>query len=445
MLIDKFPQAVLSAGLKAFGQKEMDAIFSKGDILEGSVLKTLGDNQAIVRFRGVDLTAVTQSRLTEGQKIVGKVESVTPQFTVSLIAGKTASEARTTGLLRLLLPSKAPMGEALARALEAVRGEPATSAGQPGDVLKNLAGDLEKIMSANLAKMAPQDVRQALKNSGVFLESLLGKAAEGLVTRQELKAWLAVDLKANLAKALNIIEGKIADLVANLETLPETTTLPQATANPAPGDAALPTPPQLASKLSTDVAQTALAPKPPGGAAPDEGSAALQELSRLHDTAKGLRSALSNIELTQLLNAAGKKAGATGEGVLMYQIPYMQNGAPETAKVYLKPEEDGEGGGSGKKKGGKKSLVFMLNMTRLGPVRVDVKVSPGYAQGFIYVENEKVAAHARDSLAELAGALEPAGYKADFVVKTADRKFLKEELETTTSPVTSNGLVNIRA
>jgi hypothetical protein len=445
MLIDKFPQAVLSAALKAFGQKEMDAIFSKGDVLEGSVLKTLGDNQAIVRFRGVDLMAVTQSRLAEGQKITGKVESVTPQFTVSLIAGKTASEARTTGLLRLLLPSKAPMGEALARALEAVRGEPASAEGQPGDVLKNLAGDLEKIMSANLEKMAPQDVRQALKNSGVYLESLLGKAAEGLVTRQELKAGLAVDLKANLAKALNIIEGKIANLVAALETLPETATLTQAAAKPMPGDAAVSAQPQPAPKLSADVAQAALAPKSPVGATPDEGEAALKELSRLHDTAKSLRSALSNIELTQLLNSAGKKAGTTGEGVLMYQIPYMQNGAPETAKVYLKPEEDGEGGGGGKKKGGKKSLVFMLNMTRLGPVRVDVNVGAGHAHGFVYVENDDVAAHVRDSLKELTSALEPAGYRADFVVKTADRKFLNEELETTTAPVTSNGLVNIRA
>jgi hypothetical protein len=447
MLIDKLPQSVLSAALKDFGQKEMDALFAKGDIVEGSVLKTLGDNQALVRFRGVDLMAVTQSRLAEGQKITGKVESVNPQFTVSLSSGKTPGEPKTTGLLRLLLPSKAPMGETLARALEAVRGEPASTASQPGDVLKNLAGDLEKIMSANLEKMAPQDVRQALKNSGVYLESLLGKAAEGLVTRQELKAGLAVDLKANLAKALNIIEGKIADLVANLKTLPElptTTTLPQSTGKPMPGEAPVPAQQQPFVKQSTEVAQTALAPKSSVNTAPGDGDAALKELSRLHDTAKSLRSALSNIELTQILNSAGKKAGATGEGVLMYQIPYMQNSAPATAKVYLKPEEDGEGGGE-KKKGGKKSLVFMLNMTKLGPVRVDVNVRSGAAHGIIYVENEKVAAHARESLAELKAALEPAGYRADFVVKTADRKFLKEELETTGSAVTSNGLVNIKA
>lgn len=432
MLIDKLPQAVLSAALKTFGQKEIEAIFSKGDILEGNVLKTLGENQALVRFRGVDLMAVTQYRLTEGQKITGKVESVTPQFTVSLVSGKTASEARTTGLLRLLLPSKAPMGETLARALEAVRGEPAS----PGDVLKSLASDLEKIMSANLEKMAPQDVRQALKNSGVYLESLLGKAAEGLITRQELKAGLAVDLKASIAKALNIIEGKIADLVANLKTSPElptTTTLPQVTGKSMPNEAA-PVP-----------AQAQPVPKQyPVSAAQGEGEA-FKELSRLHDTAKSLRSAISNIELTQLLNSAGKKAGATGEGVLMYQIPYMQNGSPETAKVYLKLEEDGDGGGGEKKKGGKKSLVFMLNMTKLGPVRVDVNFSAGSAHGFIYVENDKVAAHARESLNELTSALEPAGYRADFVVKTADRKFLKEDMETTTAPVTSNGLVNIRA
>lgn len=448
MFIDKLPQAVLSATLKTLGQKEMDAIFSKGDIVEGRVLKTFGQNQALVRFRGVDLMAVTQSRLAEGQKIVGKVESVTPQFTISLIPGETASEAKSAGLLRLLLPSKAPMGETLARALDAVRGEPAGAAGQPGDVLKSLANDIEKLMSANLEKLAPQDVKQALKNSGVYLESLLRKAVEGLVTRQELKTGLATDLKANLSKALNIVEGKIADLVATLKSQPQTaatSTAIQPQTKSAPNEA----PPgqaqqQPSPKQPADMAQTAPSPKPAVNAAPNEGDTAFRELSRLHETAKSLRSALSNIELTQLLNSAGKKAGAVGEGVMMYQIPYMQNGSPETARVYLKPEEDGEGSGGEGKKGGPRSLVFMLNMTRLGQVRVDVTVGEGHACGFIYVENDDVAGHVKESLKELVSALEPAGYRADFVVKTADRRFLSEALETA-SPITPNGLVNIRA
>ncbi|MBF0633725.1 MAG: hypothetical protein HQK85_03615 [Nitrospinae bacterium] len=437
MFIDKLPQAFLSSALKNLEQKDMEAIFSKGDIVEGSVLKTLGEKQALVRFRGVDLMAMTQTRLTEGQKIVGKVESVNPQFTISLIPGRTASEAKTAGLLRLLLPSKAPMGETLARALEAVRGEPGATAGQAGDVLKSLAGDLEKLMSANLEKMVPQDVRQSLKNSGVYLESLLGKAAEGLVTGQELKAGLAGDLKANISKALSIIEGKIADIVANLKTTSEpaaTSTATQPQGNPTSKETA--TPP---------ASQPQSAPKqPPTGAMANEGDGVYKELSRLHDTAKSLRSALSNIELTQLLNSAGKKAGATGEGVMMYQIPYMQNGSPETARVYIKPDDDGEGNSGEGKKGRAKSLVFMLNMTNLGAVRVDVAVGDGHARGFIYVENDDVAAHARESLKELVNALEPAGYRADFVVKTAERKFLVEELETASSPAPS-GLVNIRA
>lgn len=436
MFIDKLPQAFLSAALKTLGQKDMEAIFSKGDIVEGNVLKTLGENQALVRFRGVDLMAMTQTRLAEGQKIVGKVESVNPQFTISLVPGRTANEAKTAGLLRLLLPSKAPMGETLARALESVRGEPGATAGQPGDVLKSLASDLEKLMSANLEKMVPQDVRQALKNSGVYLESLLRKAAEGLVTGQELKDGLAVDLKANLSKALNIIEGKIADLVANLKTTSDATTNAnptQPTLKPEPKETAqTPVQPQSVSKQSPAIVYS------------NEGEGAYKELARLHDTAKSLRSALSNIELTQLLNSAGKKAGVAGEGVLMYQIPYMQNGSPETAKVYIKPDEDGEGNSGEGKKGGAKSLVFMLNMTNLGAVRVDVTVGGGHARGFIYVENDDVAAHARESLKELVNALEPAGYRADFVVKTAERKFLVEELETASSPAPS-GLVNIRA
>ncbi|MBF0293173.1 MAG: flagellar hook-length control protein FliK, partial [Nitrospinae bacterium] len=244
-------------------------------------------------------------------------------------------------------------------------------------------------------------------------------------------------LKANISKALSIIEGKIADIVANLKTTSEpaaTSTATQPQGNPTSKETA--TPP---------ASQPQSAPKqPPTGAMANEGDGVYKELSRLHDTAKSLRSALSNIELTQLLNSAGKKAGATGEGVMMYQIPYMQNGSPETARVYIKPDDDGEGNSGEGKKGRAKSLVFMLNMTNLGAVRVDVAVGDGHARGFIYVENDDVAAHARESLKELVSALEPAGYRADFVVKTAERKFLVEELETASSPAPS-GLVNIRA
>jgi hypothetical protein len=448
MLIDKLPQAVLSAALKTLGQKEINALFAKGDIVEGRVVKNLGQNQAIVRFRGVDMMAVTQSRLAEGQEIMAKVESVTPQFTVSMVPGKTASQDKTTDLMRLLLPTKAPMGETLARALESVQTEPA-GGGTPADVFTSLARDIQKLMSTNLQNITPQEVKGTLQNSGVYLESLLRKAVEGLVTGQELKDGLAVDLKANLSKALDIVEGKIATLAANLKSQPEIAATSIATKlldKPAPNETTPgPAQTQTASKQSADVAQTIPAPKPAVSAHANVGDAALKELSQLHETAKSLRSALSNIELTQLLNSAVKKDDSAGAGVLMYQIPYMQNGSPETAKVYLKPEEDGEGNSGEGKKGGPRSLVFMLNMTKLGPVRVDVAVGAGHARGFIYVENEAVAAHVKASLAELTTALEPAGYRTDFVVKTADRRFLKEELETTASAVTPNGLVNIKA
>jgi hypothetical protein len=150
------------------------------------------------------------------------------------------------------------------------------------------------------------------------------------------------------------------------------------------------------------------------------------------------------VEVTQLLNTAAKKAGAGAEGAMLYQIPYMQNGQPETARIYVKPDDDRESGGGEGKKEGKKSLVFMLNMTKIGAVRVDVNVREGHAAGMIYVENEDVAAHARRSLAELVSALEPAGYRTDFIVRVADRRFLTEEMETVTS-VAPKGLVNIKA
>lgn len=435
MFINNLPQAILSSALKSLGQKEIDAIFSKGEIVEGSVVKSLGQNQAIVRFRGVDLLAVTKTPLAEGQKIVGKVEAVVPQFTVSLLSGETANDVKSAELMRFLLPSKAPMGSALGQALVTAQTKAESVTGQPAEALKNLANDIEKLMSANLEKMAPKDVQQAFKNSGVYLESLLRKAAEGLVTRQELKAGLAVDLKANLSKALNIVEGKIAELAMSIKSgveAPATTNGPQSRLQTAQGD--------------TTARQPQEAPAASRQAIPvnagRENEAAFKELSQLHDTAKSLRSALSSVEVTQLINTAAKKAGA--EGAMLYQIPYMQNGQPETARIYVKPDDERESSGGEGKKEGKKSLVFMLNMTKIGAVRVDVNVREGHAAGMIYVENEDVALHARQSLSELVSALEPAGYRTDFTVRVADKRFLTEELETVAS-VAPKGLVNIKA
>jgi len=87
----------------------VESRFTVGEILEGTVLKSLGREGALVRLRGINLAAATARPLSAGQSILVKVEQLSPQFIVSLLMNDSPVQEKTAAVLRLYLPAAAPM------------------------------------------------------------------------------------------------------------------------------------------------------------------------------------------------------------------------------------------------------------------------------------------------------------------------------------------------
>ncbi|MBI5816427.1 MAG: flagellar hook-length control protein FliK [Nitrospinae bacterium] len=449
MQIGQFQQSLLSAVYKSLGgSKELSSIFSQGEVVDGKVLKLLAGNQALVRLRGVDLVATSQSRLAEGQNITGRVEKVSPNLTITLLSGEATGDAKAAQLMRLLLPGKAPVGDALGRIAQSMKGTEL-----PPD-LKNVMDEVARTAAGAIAEdlgtLTPEKTKELLGRSGLFMESTIKAAAEGKMPPQQLKAALANDLKASLAKALGVMDAQVATLAEKIgaatgDAAPAAASIKQ-DAFPAMPPQDQPRPEQLKPEVAAKI------PLQPSGkeeiAAPrqDAGNVANMEkdLAAIRETAKEVRKALGSIEFAQLINSASKRDDGTVSAPLYFQIPFAQGDTVQTARLYLKPGEEGGGQGKEKKEKGGSSIVFMLNMSKLGPVRADVSVADKKIHGTVYVMNDTVAKHMKDNLAELTGSLEAAGYSAWIDVSVAGGKFITEELENYT-PATGSGLINIKA
>lgn len=185
--------------------------FTPGETLQGFVEKSLGPSAAIVRLRGIEMTANTPRPLSAGQPITVKVEQVTPQFIVSLLPQDTPAKEKTAALLRLYLPSAAPISstlEDLTALLETLPG-----AALRGTGLEKVMDDLQKAIT----KPAPE--KNILRLLGLFHESEIvnGKQHENLK-----KSLLAA--RGNLERLLEKHPAdyrdalkKVNDALANIE------------------------------------------------------------------------------------------------------------------------------------------------------------------------------------------------------------------------------------
>lgn len=388
MIPPQLSSTLLHAALKYLNPAEREIVFREGDMVEGRVLKILSGNQAVVRLGGVDLVASTPSKLAEGQNIVGKIESVEPEITISLLRGESARDLKETALMRMLMPSRQPLGAALARlaALD-TSGAPA----KIRDTLALLVKSIQQALALDFEKLTPDQARELLSRSGLFLESTLKQAALGNLTREGLTAALISDGKAALGKTLASVEGEIAAMLKRAES-----------------------------------------------AKPGEPFAA--ELRALGNAAKTLREAMNVIELNQLLNAQAKERGAENQPQL-FQIPWLDGQEAKTARLYVTPRDGGKGGQGTKKP---PTLVFMLEMSALGPVRLDARMEGKSIEGAVYVTAADTADYLHGRLPELAAPLDRLGYAARFTVSTAQRGFVTEELEM--RPLAqSRGMVDVRA
>ncbi|VAX20629.1 hypothetical protein MNBD_NITROSPINAE04-2551 [hydrothermal vent metagenome] len=444
------PPNIFKAAIELFGSPRSEALFKKSEIVEGRVVKILSGNQALVRLSGVELVAVTDTKLLEGQKIVGRVDKVDPRITVSLLKGESASDLKTNALMRLLLPVKAPMGEVLSKVVNT-----SEAGGLPpkvGRIMESLSRDLGQALAVDLENIKPDKIRQTIKQSGLFLEAALKQAVEGKASAPVIRAVIETDVKAIIGKALSSVEEEIASLLKQIDKMADTKGEKDISAALRRANLPPSKPEQVYIPKLATVSEPVVVKKTASQAAqkPSPGAVMAELVKKASDAAKQLRDAYNNIELNQLLNASTrKKESGSAPPQALYQIPFFGGLNLQTARVYIHPGKDGENR-TNEKKEGESRLVFMLEMSSLGPVRVDVsvqsKASAGAmsATGAIYALNDSVARFIKDNLPDLLKPLEALGYSARFEVSSADEAYVTEELENHT-PITSRGIVDVKA
>jgi len=206
--------------------------FSKGEVISGSVTKSLGPDAAIIRLRGTEYVAAAQRPLTDGAPITVRVESVRPQLVVALLTDDARVREKTAALLRASLPAEAPIadvissvsellpklppeaarGSALAEVMDEINKsvkypdggknpaqllglshEAAISKGTPEPNLKrslmSVRGNLEKMAEKTYGPHVEQ--LQTVKNaiSNIELRQVLGAADAGDVKGWQIPYW----------------------------------------------------------------------------------------------------------------------------------------------------------------------------------------------------------------------------------------------------------------
>ncbi len=429
MFINQLPPKLLEAAIKILGGLEgSKSLFQTGDIVEGSVVKTISPKEALVRIGGVELFAITETKLQTGQIIMGRVEKTSPNVTISLLKAGGADQ-KAVELLRLLLPSKAPMGDALARVTEVIdKTDLSPKTEKALALLKQVLG----ASTVELDKVTPEILKKTIKNSGLYMEANLKETALSKQSAAKTGFLPEGDIKMALGKALKLLEGEIARMASDLDGLlkastKKTTTAKEGAEHPSieakQAKKSLPTGAKMKTK-ALDI------------------DSKMAKIAKTREVAHEIKNAINNIELNQLINAPLKRESG-GTNFSLFQIPFVQGAFIESARVYIQPrDEDAEA--KGKKQQGESSIVFMLNMSALGPLRVDVTVGRGKITGSVYVLNDTVAGFMKNNLEHLSKKLENAGYEVWINVSGADRKKVTEELETH-APITEQGLINIKA
>jgi len=324
--------------------------FSKGEIVQGRVIKTLGGDGALVRMRGMTMLASTQTRLDAGQSILVKVEQVKPQFVVSLLLNDTPMQEKTAALLRLYLPSAMPISGVLAE-LETLLASLEPSA-LKGSGLGLVMAELEK----TFARYAG-DAKNVFELLGFFHESELSRKKPS----------------QNLKRSLLVIRK-------NLEAMAE------------------------------------------------------KEPFKYRETLNRVAKALQNIELRQLVNLVERQE------VKSWQIPYWNGENLSSARLYVRREP------AGKIRTVSESvtrITLILEMSRLGPMRIDLSAREKKMEGQFYLSNDIAVKEVEERLPELVEALSRTGFNAGFSVKKAADEFLTEEL-TDDAALPVNRLFNVK-
>ncbi len=155
---------------------------------------------------------------------------------------------------------------------------------------------------------------------------------------------------------------------------------------------------------------------------------------------KHINATLQNIEIHQLSHFIARQENQP----LALLIPNVLDNNHGQFKVFYLDGEDSEAGKEGKGKSGF-NLVFLLDMSRLGKMRVDARVKDSQVDLHVFVESKEVLDFIQSGFALLLGQLGELGFEGNIKGQTDPSKIEKLDQENSLSPLKNiNSLIDIR-
>jgi hypothetical protein len=159
----------------------------------------------------------------------------------------------------------------------------------------------------------------------------------------------------------------------------------------------------------------------------------------ISETVQQVKLASDNIELQQLSNQLSKQE----QNPLVLQIPDPLLPETRTAKLYIRDSEGEKGGKSGDKKDF--HMVFLLNLSAIGDIRIDAKLNGTNLAADFSSENNNVVDLIKSGSADLQKKLEELGFSAS--VNSSVKEKTDMEMEDSTDQAlkaVSTRLVDIK-
>lgn len=463
-----------------------------GDIISGTVVKNLGQNQSLIRFGDLDVSATSSRPLAAGETISAKLLRTLPQLTLKVLEGNIVSETKGKSAE---VPSgktgSAPFQEVTVRLnpnhLKSGTNSPHFKEGQLLEV---------KVNNWLFGNKAVLDIGGKLVEATVSRGVETGKSMLMFVDSQSSDLVLkSLDPKPgfNVEKAINfirdILPGKepLDKVLGNLLKLLSDENLPQALKSQRsffqglrdslngsilskpgnPDGANLQKSFDLSGQNYEARVKTALERGVPADEIRNtvlkgdvkgellkasafvenkislikgEGQDIQAQIRELRTLANALRSGANQIELTQVMNAVNQRE----DGTVFFQVPYMSDdGKLKKVEVYVRRNGQKKSEASEEAKEDC-NVTLLLDMTSLGALRADVNIQKNMLQCKITSPEEEVAGFLEAGLPILESKIKELGY----MVKLESGITRKEEILTPPiqekEPLNNLGLLDVK-
>ena len=325
--------------------------FIPGQKIKASVVDIVNNNTAIVKFRDKFLTAHFFDKTPKVGTVVKFIVTQHEESFRLVAQGSNSSKKVETSDIKDLLPFKEPFGKMIQQ-LKSLIDSPVFENFIKSDSL------LIKRLVKTLNLLSPQ----IKTNDSTQLQEIFN----GKYLKEQVD-FSGINYES---KVKHIFEGKV--------------------------------PFQIPSKLNMDLKYQLLDLLNVIEPSSKESENNLNQQRPLMDVIKKIRHAVDNVELHQLTNQLARQENQP----IVIQIPDPINFG-KTIKVYIKPTEDSEENSKKEKDG--VLLVFFLNMSVLGNLRVDAQVLKESISIKIKVENNDVAKFIDSKLVEFSSNLKDLG------------------------------------